>query len=71
MNEHVWLGGTDREEEGVWRWATTGEVLSYTSWSGDEPNNELGGEHCMSQGPNPDGWNDVRCNVEKRALCEF
>ena len=33
-----WLGGTDEEAEGNWKWIT-GEAFSYTHWGKDMPDN--------------------------------
>jgi hypothetical protein len=38
-----WLGGTDEEEEGNWKWIT-GEKWSYTNWESGIPNNSYGGQ---------------------------
>jgi hypothetical protein len=33
-----WTGFTDRQEEGVWRWASS-ELVNYKNWAPGEPNN--------------------------------
>ncbi|XP_060067994.1 perlucin-like [Ylistrum balloti] len=42
-----WIDGTDLEVENVWRWAITGDKLTYTAWADGEPNNAQGG-NCMN-----------------------
>ncbi|XP_033732130.1 perlucin-like protein [Pecten maximus] len=63
-----WIDGTDLEVEHVWRWASSGELLSYQEWATGEPTN-TGSENCLllwgvqgfKMGDNPCGasWNYV------------
>ncbi len=39
----AWIGGTDEDQEGSWKWIT-GEPWSYTNWRAGEPNNVGGNE---------------------------
>jgi len=39
----MWIGLTDRDVEGDWRW-TSGEDLTYTNWHSGEPNDIGGGQ---------------------------
>ena len=64
--EMYWLGGTDEEEEGNWKWIT-GEPWIYSNWGDGEPNNLIdpSGEaenylHMISSGNGE--WNDLLAN---------
>ncbi|OLS25484.1 MAG: hypothetical protein HeimC3_14730 [Candidatus Heimdallarchaeota archaeon LC_3] len=51
----IWLGLTDEDNEGKWVWIT-GELLVYTNWDGDEPNDSgIGEDYAEMFGS---GWND-------------
>lgn len=60
-----WIGGSDAETEGIWKWVTgpeAGTVMTYTNWNSGEPNN-LGDEdyaHITAPGVGiPGSWNDL------------
>ncbi|OXA79642.1 gliding motility-associated C-terminal domain-containing protein [Flavobacterium aquidurense] len=63
-----WIGGSDAETEGVWKWVTgpeAGTLMSYTFWNTGEPNNQ-GDEdyaHITQPGVGIRGsWNDLSNN---------
>ncbi|XP_041036068.1 C-type lectin domain family 17, member A-like [Carcharodon carcharias] len=62
-----WIGLTDRESEGNWKWVD-GTPVSFTRWDQGEPNNWNGHENCaiIRSGC----WNDFRCTRYYRFICE-
>lgn len=46
VNQDSWLGGSDAQQEGVWRWVTgpeAGQAFTFTNWNAGEPNNNADG----------------------------
>lgn len=57
----LWLGASDAEQEGVWKWVT-GEPWGYTRWSAGQPDNHGGNEHYLQinwPGQVLGTWNDL------------
>lgn len=62
------LGGTDKYNEGSWKWVND-ESFTYSNWKSGEPNDYAQGEDYASISSN--GWND-RPNVESVGfICEI
>ena len=74
----VWIGATDEEEEGEWKW-TDCNTWNFTKWGSREPNNQKNivgdGENCALLPKNKD-WIDTPCHWKKwgfvcaRPMCE-
>uniref|UniRef100_A0A3Q0RFC5 C-type lectin domain-containing protein n=1 Tax=Amphilophus citrinellus TaxID=61819 RepID=A0A3Q0RFC5_AMPCI len=71
---YTWIGMTDTEEEGTWKWVD-GTLLdkSFRYWHTGEPNNYNGleedcGEIKLVEDENK--WNDIECNTENFWICE-
>ncbi|XP_044045921.1 CD209 antigen-like protein E isoform X4 [Siniperca chuatsi] len=68
----MWIGLTDRETEGVWKWVD-GTPLTTSFWYFGEPNNYHGrNEDCIEikYHDNGNSWNDVVCENENLWICE-
>ena len=61
----TWIGASDADVEGTWKWMTgpeAGTNLSWTNWNTGEPNNSGGNEdyaHIMSWTDPAGKWNDL------------
>ena len=76
-NQSVFIGLSDTEEEGTWKWVT-GESLTYTKWTEGEPNAFTEAENYAEYAFNVDTgeWNDFRYDVHspdavKSFVCEW
>lgn len=58
LSNYVWIGGTDEDAEGNWRWIN-GDSFSYTNWYEGEPSNSDGVEHYMGILGSSGKWNDA------------
>ena len=63
----IWIGGIDREEEGVWKWSD-GSPWNFTEWNRGQPSNRSG-EHCLQQFGYSKKWNDYECTDENNFVC--
>ncbi|CAK6967625.1 CD209 antigen-like protein E [Scomber scombrus] len=72
-----WIGLTDREKEGTWKWID-GTLLNRKYWWTKQPDNgngdpQWGEENCVTIGSDvkePNNWNDFRCDALKQWICE-
>uniref|UniRef100_A0A671NYQ0 C-type lectin domain family 4 member M-like n=1 Tax=Sinocyclocheilus anshuiensis TaxID=1608454 RepID=A0A671NYQ0_9TELE len=61
-----WIGLTDSDEEGRWKWVD-GSTLTSGFWGSGEPNGQRG-ENCVVSYPS--GWYDYPCNDAFRWICD-
>ena len=68
-----WIGGSDSNNEGVWRWETSdgsGEIVTYFNWSSGQPDN-ASNEDCLEMYSSGE-YNDFTCTLNRRFyICEY
>ncbi|KAI4902229.1 hypothetical protein NFI96_029757 [Prochilodus magdalenae] len=72
QGEKVWIGLTDQDTEGVWRWVD-GSALTTGFWRSGEPNSAAGDEDCVVIGERADSvntWADFPCTDRFVGICE-
>ena len=76
ITKYIWIGATDRDEEGTWRWVD-GKEMKYTDWKKGEPNpKKMHDQDCLRIATSkhekyPEGWTDGECSKLHTFLCEY
>ncbi|MDF7808818.1 lectin-like protein [Pontiellaceae bacterium B12219] len=65
-----WLGATDEQEEGVWRWIN-GEAFVYTRWAENEPNNYKEPQMFLRYRNKSLQWDDASASTKAAVLIEY
>ncbi|XP_076027222.1 uncharacterized protein LOC143016667 [Genypterus blacodes] len=69
LQDRFWIGLSDLDNEGQWRWVD-GTGLAYRIWAPEEPNDEYEGEDCVELLQKFNAWNDASCSAMKHSVCE-
>ena len=54
----LWIGFTDKDQEGTWVWSS-GETVTYTNWAPGQPENSFPEEDCAMLFFPDGGWYDL------------
>ncbi|XP_049900124.1 CD209 antigen-like protein C isoform X2 [Epinephelus moara] len=68
----MWIGLTDRETEGVWKWVD-GTSLTTSFWHSGEPNSYEGTNEdyvAVNYHDYKNSWNDLECIIKNFWICE-
>nr|XP_060616914.1 hepatic lectin-like [Anolis sagrei ordinatus] len=69
-NQRYWIGLSDRNFEGEWKWMDGSDSQNgFTYWGEGEPNDNSDGEDCAHLWMNGQ-WNDVYCTYPCNYICE-
>ena len=66
LGDPVWVGGSDKTEEGTWTW-TDGSNFSFTNWEAGYGNNGEDSNCMMSEGLK---WMDTSCDSHRAFICQ-
>ncbi|XP_030643554.1 C-type lectin domain family 4 member E-like [Chanos chanos] len=72
-SDNTWIGLTDKDEEGDWKWLD-GTALSNGYWLKGQPDSQTGDQDCASIGHKSDpleSWRDQQCLLELYRICEM
>uniref|UniRef100_A0A8P4GK52 C-type lectin domain-containing protein n=1 Tax=Dicentrarchus labrax TaxID=13489 RepID=A0A8P4GK52_DICLA len=71
LKDNMWIGLTDSETEGTWKWVD-GTPLTTSYWMDGEPNNYDLKEDCVEvkQHEKKNSWNDIKCDLPNFWICE-
>ena len=70
--DNYWIGITDSETEGIFKWISTNSTKpSFRRWGPGEPNDLHGSEDCVELRKSKYfKWNDIGCLFYNRFICE-
>lgn len=70
---YMWSAGKQDAGAGFFKWKSTGQNVTYTSWGDEEPNGGATAEACIELryiSWTTLFWNDSYCFIKKRYICE-
>ena len=67
LGDSVWVGGSDIEEEGAWKWSDDGSPLVFTAWRNEFGDNGENSNCMVSTGLT---WMDASCDRHRPFICQ-
>ena len=72
LKDTSWVGLTDEENEGEWRWLNGEPILpNQNVWDAGEPNSAVDTEDCAELYPSNAQANDNDCTLKRFGVCEI
>ena len=68
--KRLWLGATDQEREGRWKWIS-GERFGYANWSSRQPDNHRANQHFLNIWNMAAQWDDSARGERSHFVCEW
>ncbi|CAB3361344.1 Hypothetical predicted protein [Cloeon dipterum] len=71
-NYRFWTSGSNLyHPTGKFYWDSTGEMLGFTNWFINQPDNQGGSEYCLEMPSTANHmWNDIECTFSMDFICE-
>jgi len=68
---HYWIGLSDSEEEGTWKWSDGTGLTGYTNWKQGRPNHHNNKDCVEIRRRHGGEWRDQDCSDSQGYICEF
>lgn len=66
----MWIGGSDQSRESQFIWSKSKNIITFTKWFLDNPDNYKGNEDCIEMLAITGEWNDRSCDYNTGFICE-
>ena len=70
-NQSFWVGASDLEAEGTFRWFYSGDQFSQDLWAREEPDNKNNKEHCVQLNQDYLKFSDANCEQVGYYICQY